>query len=39
MFKTLISGEPIGARLPYKNPFLMEDYAKLMFNTNELPRK
>ena len=39
MFKRLISGEPVGARLPYKNPFMMENYAKLMFNTNELPHK
>lgn len=38
VFKALASGEPVEARLPYGEPFQMEDYAKLMFNTNELPR-
>lgn len=38
IFKQLSSGEPIEARLPYGEPFQMEDYAKLMFNTNELPK-
>lgn len=37
IFKVLVSGESIGARLPYGNPFNMSDYAKLMFNCNELP--
>jgi len=36
-FKQLSSCEPIDARLPYGNPFIMEDYARLIFNTNELP--
>lgn len=36
-FKQLVSGEPIEARLPYGNPFILENYAKLIFNTNELP--
>lgn len=36
--KTLTSGEPIGARLPYKDPVTIKDYAKLVFNVNELPR-
>ncbi len=36
-FKQLVSGEPIEARLPYGNPFILENYAKLLFNTNELP--
>jgi len=36
--KQLISGEKIQARLPYGQPFDMTDYAKLMFNCNELPR-
>ncbi|GDX85692.1 primase [Methylococcaceae bacterium] len=35
-FKTLASGEPIEARLPYKQPFMMTDYAKLIFNVNKL---
>ena len=38
-FKQLVSGEPIEARLPYKEPFLISDYAKLIFNTNILPRE
>ena len=36
-FKQLVSGEPIEARLPYGKPFILENYAKLIFNTNELP--
>ena len=38
IFKALVSGEPVEARLPYCEPFIMEDYAKLIFNTNELPK-
>lgn len=38
VFKQLASGEPIEARLPYKEPFTLTDYAKLMFNCNELPK-
>ncbi|MDE3142608.1 MAG: DNA primase [Bacteroidota bacterium] len=37
LFKQLISGEPIEARLPYKEPFMLEDYCKFIFNTNQLP--
>jgi len=37
MFKQLASGEPIEARLPYGNPFMMTDYSKLAFNCNRLP--
>jgi putative DNA primase/helicase len=37
-FKQLVSGEPVEARLPYKDPYLMSDYAKLVFNTNILPK-
>ncbi len=36
LFKTLASGEPIEARLPYGQPFVMKDYAKLIFNVNKL---
>lgn len=36
-FKQLVSGEPIEARLPYGQPFTITDYAKLIFNCNELP--
>ncbi len=38
IFKQLASGEPIGARRLYQKPFTMTDYAKLMFNANELPK-
>ncbi len=37
-FKALVSGEPIEARRPYGTAFILEDYARLIFNTNELPR-
>ena len=37
-FKALVSGEPIEARKPYCQPFILEDYARLCFNVNELPR-
>lgn len=37
MFKKLVSGEPVDARLPYCEPFILTDYAKLIFNCNELP--
>jgi len=37
-FKLLVSGEPVEARLPYGRPFVLYDYAKLIFNCNELPR-
>ncbi len=37
-FKALVSGEPIEARRPYGQAFILTDYARLIFNTNELPR-
>jgi putative DNA primase/helicase len=37
LFKQMVSGEPVEARPPYKEPFIMKDYAKLIFNCNELP--
>jgi putative DNA primase/helicase len=37
-FKQLASGEPIFTRQLYKPPFIMTDYAKLMFNANRLPK-
>lgn len=37
-FKPLASGEPMEARLPYGQPMIIENYAKLIFNTNELPK-
>lgn len=36
LFKQLASGEPVEARLPYKEPVIITDYAKLVFNANEL---
>jgi len=38
IFKQLVSGEPIQARLPYGEPFTLRNYAKLIFNCNELPK-
>ncbi len=38
IFKQLASGEPIEARLPYGEPFTITNYAKLIFNCNELPK-
>lgn len=36
--KQLISGEAVEARQIYGKPFIMKNYAKLMFNCNELPK-
>jgi len=38
-FKRLTSGEPVDARRLYGDPFDIYQYAKLMFNCNELPRQ
>jgi P4 family phage/plasmid primase-like protien len=38
IFKQLVSGEPVEARLPYGKPFTLKQYAKLIFNCNELPK-
>lgn len=38
VFKQLVSGEPIQARLKYGNTFIMKVYAKLAFNCNTLPK-
>ena len=37
LFKQLVSGEPVEARQIYGKPHMLEDYAKLIFNCNELP--
>lgn len=39
IFKQLISGEPVEARLLYKNTEIITNYAKFMFNCNELPKE
>ncbi len=38
IFKQIVSGEPVEARLPYGQPFILKQYAKLIFNCNELPK-
>ncbi len=38
VFKQMASGEPIDARLPFGEPFTLDQYAKLIFNCNELPK-
>jgi putative DNA primase/helicase len=38
IFKRLVSGEPVQARLPYGQPFDLINNAKFMFNANELPK-
>ena len=37
IFKQLVSGEPVEARQIYGKPHMLEDYAKFMFNCNDLP--
>jgi len=38
VFKQMASGEPLSVRLPFGEPFILYDYAKLIFNCNELPK-
>ncbi len=38
IFKQIASGEKVEAKALYKDPFIMSDYAKLLFNCNELPK-
>lgn len=38
IFKQLASGEAVEVKVLYKNPFIMTDYAKMIFNCNQLPR-
>jgi putative DNA primase/helicase len=38
MIKKLASGEPVEIKELYKQPYLMENYAKLTFNCNTLPK-
>jgi putative DNA primase/helicase len=37
-FKQLVSGEPVQCRLKYGNSFTLDNYARMCFNCNELPR-
>jgi putative DNA primase/helicase len=39
LLKTLASREPVDVRRVYEPPFSMEDYARLAFNANELPKQ
>lgn len=39
IFKQLASGDDVEARRIYGSPFSMRNYAKLMFNCNELPKE
>lgn len=39
IFKQLVSGEPVEARLLYKDSQIITDYARFMFNCNELPKE
>lgn len=36
MFKQLVSGEPVEVRQIYEKPFVMKQYAKLIFNLNKI---
>lgn len=38
LFKQLASGEPVQARHKYGSPFELHNYARMMFNANELPK-
>jgi putative DNA primase/helicase len=38
VFKLLVSGEPVEARFIRGKPFTLTNYAKLIFNCNELPK-
>lgn len=39
VFKQLVSGESIQCRLLYGQSFFIDDYARLCFNCNELPKQ
>ena len=39
IFKQMVSGEPIEAQKMYENPITIRQYAKFIFNCNELPRE
>jgi len=38
IFKQLASGEPVEARRLYHDPIIIENYARLAFNSNEMPK-
>lgn len=39
IFKAMVSGEPIEAKALYSQPFQITNYAKLIFNCNQLPKE
>lgn len=39
IFKLLVSGEPVEARLPFGQPHTINNYARFMFNCNTLPEQ
>lgn len=39
IFKKLVSGDPVEVKIIYKKPYIMENYARLAFNCNVLPRE
>lgn len=39
IFKKIASGEPISARILYRDAMILTQYAKLIFNCNELPKE
>ncbi len=38
VYKQIVSGEPVEARLPYLPPFLVYDFPRLVINANFLPQ-
>jgi len=39
IFKALVSGEPLQARLPYGQPFTITNKVRFIINANELPKE
>lgn len=39
IFKKLVSREPVDSKLLYKDVYEIRDYARLMFNCNDLPKQ
>jgi putative DNA primase/helicase len=38
IFKALVSGEPVSARLPYGSPFTLRNKVRFIINANQLPK-
>lgn len=38
IFKTIVAGEPIKVERKHQDPYIMDRYARIMFNCNQLPR-